>query len=287
MNRFLFWTVIFLLGISGGVPLIYGQGKGEVGVLILAHGGSAGWNGTVQRAVSGAGLPCAHEIAFGMGMHAEEVQGFQQAVERLERQGVKRIAVLPLLVSSSSEVMDQFEYLFGMSSHGPWEDHVKPVVCRVPVSLMEPLDDDPVVSDILLERARALSRDPVAESVVLIAHGPVSDENNKQWMAVMERIAGEIRRRGGFKAVIPLTLRDDASSPVRQAAVRKMREVVTELNREGEPLVIPFLLAQGGIEHKIPEELKGLRYRYTGDPLLPHDEFSRWIRKRVDQAEAP
>ena len=40
------------------------------------------------------------------------------------------------------------------------------------------LDHDPVVAEILLSRARAISRDPRSEVVVVVAHGPTSDEEN-------------------------------------------------------------------------------------------------------------
>lgn len=255
-----------------------------VGVLVLAHGGSPEWNHEVVQVAADAKLPYPSEVAFGMGMHAGEVDGMQQAIERLERAGASRIVVLPLLVSSHSEVMDQFAYLFGLHPHGPWEAEVKPLVCRVPVTLASPLDDDPVVSSVLEARARALSRRPERESLVLIAHGPVSDAHNAQWLGVMDRLAERLQQAVKFQTVASATLRDDAPTPVRDAAVQHLRELVQRLGYNGDVLVLPLLLSKGGIERKIPTALEGLPYRYAGETLLPHPEFSAWLRSRIDAA---
>ena len=91
----------------------------EIGVLVLAHGGSAGWNRTIEETVSAAQLTYPTEIAFGMGMHPSEVQAMQRSVNTLEQRGVRRIVLVPLLISSSSDVMRQFQYVFGLRDHGP------------------------------------------------------------------------------------------------------------------------------------------------------------------------
>ncbi len=248
---------------------------------MLAHGGSARWDQLVREAVSQADLSVPVEVAFGMGMHQEEVNRFQQAVDRLEQQHIDQLIVVPLLISSVSEVMRQFEYLMGLRDHGPWEKDVRPVLRHVPVMITAALDDDPVVSEVLLDRIRDLSRSPADETVVLVAHGPVSDEDNAHWLEHMQSIARRLRIAGRFQSVVPVTMRDDAPELVQQTATRQMREIVERASRQGPVLVVPLLLASGGIEEKIPQRLKGLKYEYQGLTLLPHPKLSKWIAERV------
>lgn len=259
----------------------------EIGVLILAHGGTPRWNRIVETTVAEARLGYPTEIAFGMGMHSHEVQEIQRAVDRLERRQVSRIIVVPLLVSSASEVMRQFQYLFRLREHGPWEEGIPPLTLRLPVVMTAPLDDDPVVAEVLLERARAVSQIPPQEAVVLVAHGPVSDEENQQWLDVLRRVAARVEKMGNFRAVIPVTMRDDAPKPVLDLATARMRELVREQARIGPVLVVPLLIANGGIEEKIPKRLSGLKYTYQEHALLPHPKLSRWIAGRVLQAAGP
>ncbi len=254
------------------------------GVLILAHGGTPQWNRLVEQAVAEAKLEAPTQVAFGMGMHPGEVQEIQRGVRKLEERGVRRLVVVPLLISSASEVIRQYHYLLGLRLDGPWQEHAKPVALRVPVTMTQPLDDDPVVAEILLDRARALSQRPSEEAVVLVAHGPVTDEDNAQWLAVMDRLAKRLQRAGHFRAVVPVTMRDDAPQAVQERATEQMRRIVREQSEQGRALVVPLLLASGGIEAKIPRRLKGLTYEYLGQTLLPHPKLAEWIARRVRAA---
>ena len=51
-------------------------------------------------------------------------------------------------------------------------------------------------------------------------------------------------------------------------------------------LVVPLLIASGGIEQKIPKLLSGLPYAYDGEALLPNPKLSRWIARQVEQLSA-
>ncbi len=265
------------------IPSSSSTAQDGVGVLVLAHGGSPRWNRTVRDAVAQARVSAPTEVAFGMGMHGHEVQDFQSAVNRLEARGVKQIVVLPLLLSSSSDVFRQFEYLFGARAEAPWPDAGQPLARDVPVTIARPLDGDPVVAEIVLARAKRLSRDPARETVVLVAHGPVEDADNQRWVDAMGGAASALERAGGFAKVERLTLRDDAPAPVRDEATRQLRQAVEQAGRTTRVLVIPVLLAPGGIEQKIPQRLAGLAYEFTGDTLLPHPALARWLAARVQE----
>ena len=259
----------------------------DIGVLILAHGGSGRWNQAVRNVVRDAKLSHPEEIVFGMGMHAPEVNALQQAVRHLEQRGVARIIAVPLLVSSHSEVMQQYQYLLGARPHGAWEGEIKPVATRVPVVIASALDDDPAVVQILLERVRAISRHPQEERVVIVAHGPVSDAHNAAWLTVMDRIGQQVQQAGGFREVVPVTLRDDAAPDVVAHATEQLRAVVQAGSQRGRVLVVPLLMAVGGIEEHIPRRLKGLTYAYRGQALLPHPGIAQWVGARVEAARAP
>jgi sirohydrochlorin ferrochelatase len=258
----------------------------SIGVLVLAHGGSQRWNAAVEQAVASANLPHPVRIAFGMGMHGNEVELLQAAVSALESEDVSRIVAIPFLVSSASEVMRQYEYLLGLQPRGPWEDHAKPVAVRVPITLTEPLNDDPVVAEVLLERAREVSTDPSAETVVLIAHGPNTDQDNARWIAAMDKLAHTIRQAGGFKEVVPATMRDDAEKSVLDAAIAGMRAAVEKADEQGTAIVVPVMIANGGVDEKIPPRLEGLDFVYQPKALLPHPALSAWIARRVEAAKA-
>ncbi len=259
-------------------------GEPRAGVVVLAHGGSERWNELVRETVTQAALTYPVEVAFGMGFHAHEVHEAQAAMDRLQAQGVSDVVVIPLLVSSHSDVYRQYEYLFGMRRDSPWPDAaVQPLTVTAPVRFGAPLDGHPYVAEILLERAQALSTDPTTEVVVLVAHGPTEEPDDVAWLHLMRQVAEALKAQGQFADVAARTLRDDASWRVRRRATHALRRLIREQSATHRVLVVPLLMARGGIEHKIPQRLHGLQYVYSGDTLLPHPQMARWIHESVER----
>ena len=81
-------------------------------------------------------------------------------------------------------------------------------------------------------------------------------------------------------------MREDADPKVKARATQDLRMMVQALGARGPVLVIPLLMAEGGIERGIPRRLKGLAYRWQPKGLLPHPKISEWIRARVRQVAA-
>jgi sirohydrochlorin cobaltochelatase len=271
-----------------------------VGILILAHGGDPAWNAQIEslRAAVSSSAPAA--LALGMA----DPDTLQKGVDELEAQHVSRIVVVPLFVNSNSEVMDQTRYALGltekpseilraaeerMKTMPPGMPHhhmhlfsLKRVSHRAAIALAPGLDADPFVSSVLLERSKALSRDPAKETVILVAHGPVDDGSVKDWENDLDVHARAIIKHGGFHGAQTALLRDDAAPEVRAKAVAELRAKVEAAGKGGgKAIVVPVLIARGGIEDKIPRDLAGLTFSWSGDALLPHPGFDRWILKRA------
>jgi hypothetical protein len=158
------------------------------------------------------------------------------------------------------------------------------VKTALPVALAPGLDEAPLVSRILLERARALSRDPAAETVILVAHGPVDDAAVGDWEKALAFHAAFVRREGGFRGAAGEVLRDDAAPEIRARAVSRLRARVAAAAKGGRALVVPVLVARGGIEAKIPRDLAGLDYAWDGATLMPHDGFEDWVLESAAKA---
>ena len=104
----------------------------------------------------------------------------------------------------------------------------------------------------------------------------------------LERAAKEL---GGDLEVRIGLLRDDASPPVRAAAIALLHETVTRLAGTGRDsvAVLPVLISSGRIDGTtIPKDLSGLPVRYTAVSLAPHPALARWIeRVALAKAELP
>lgn len=276
--------------------------RSQAGILLLAHGGSEDWNSEVLRLANQVDQRFPTEVAFGMASK----RTIQDGVKRLIHRGVKQIVAVPLFISSHSSVITATQYLLGLRAEAPPElvryaqmDHGhgaghtidktleadKPVRSEVPIRMTAALDRHPLVADILLSRGHAVSREPEREALIIVAHGPVSEEENLEWLEDMNAIADRMRQVSDFREVECLTLRDDAPEPIRSQATASLRSAVERAGTQAHRvLLVPLLLSYGGIEKGIRQRLEGLNYSMSSQGLLPDDRLVRWVLLTMDDS---
>jgi hypothetical protein len=160
--------------------------------------------------------------------------------------------------------------------HGHSMTFDRRVETSLPVVLTSALDDHREVERILLDRARALSVAPKKETIVLVGHGPVDDKANAVWLATMNKLALSVKKAGNFKGAAAATIRDDSDPSAKRRAGEALRKLISDAGKNGTAIVIPYLIARGGIEDHIKGILNGLRYRYDGKTLTPHPRIAQW-----------
>ena len=272
------------------------------GILLLAHGGGKSWNEEVRKLAAGLNATTPVEVAFGMARK----QTIQDAIDRLSERNIDEIVAAPLFISSHSSVIRATEYLLGTREEAPPElevfarmghhgadthkagsDPTTPVETAIPIRMTPALDRHPLVADILISLAEAVSQNPEEEVVIIVAHGPVSDEENDRWLENMGVLAELMRQETRFSRIDYLTVRDDAPEPIRSQATADLRASVERATDEGtDVLIVPLLLFYGGIEKGIRKRLEGLPYRMSPQALLPDDRLGQWVLSVVGNRQA-
>jgi sirohydrochlorin ferrochelatase len=286
------------------------QRSSGIGILLLAHGGKQNWNAAVDNLAKQVDRTVPVEVAFGMAVK----RNLQGAIDRLAARGIREIVAVPLFVSSHSSVITSTQYLLGLREAAPPElaiyarmshdhgaprdgrnvhhdhhgeaamDATTPVKSPVPIRWTGALDSHPVVADILLARTLSISQAPDREVVIVVAHGPVADEENAKWLAEMRTITDRMRKASKFKRIEYLTVRDDAPEPVRSQATAELRRAVERAGaEESRVLIIPLLLSYGGIEEGIKKRLEGLKYTMSAQALLPDDRLIEWTLLAIER----
>jgi hypothetical protein len=193
--------------VAGGPLAAQPREEASHGILLLAHGGSATWNAHVTDIANAVNQDVPVEVAFGMASRA----AIGAAIDRLVGRGVDSVTAVPLFVSSWSSVITSTEYLLGLRAEAPRDlalfarmDHTShgapaarapsgpagsaagdptaPLELSVPIRMTPALNRHPTVGRILADRARSISTSAQQEAVVLVAHGPVPDEDNRRWL---------------------------------------------------------------------------------------------------------
>ncbi len=231
------------------------------------------------------------EIAFGM---ADAVT-MQDAVRKLEAQGVREIGVVRLFVSGESWY-ERTRQILGLAPGAPdappasaqaQEGHhghghsmaFWKVQSNASFTLSaQGLGEAPVTGAILAERARALSRAPEREDVLILAHGPADDAENEKWIAQINARADAIRQALPFRRVQVETLREDWPEKRKPAEARVRGYVRRAAEEGGTAIVIPFRIHGFGPYAGV---LKGLDYVADRTGLLPHPSVTKWIEEQI------
>ena len=259
----------------------------------MAHGGSPDWNGGVMDAAEPLRQQYALEIAFGM---ADAVT-IQEAVRTLETRGIRRIAVVRLLISGESWY-DRTEQILGLrpgapgrpvltgeahdAGHGDQNQGMEFWRIQTEASFAlttSGLAEAEALGTVLSDRARALSRVPEREDVLILAHGPGDESENERWIAHLDSRADAVRAALAFRRVQVMTLREDWPDK-RDEAERRIRAFVERARDDGvRTIVIPFRVQGFGPYAQV---LHGLEYVADGQGLVPHAEVTKWIAAQIE-----
>lgn len=295
--------VLLGAGFARSMPQAQNISESELGVILLAHGSGAEWNKAVTEALAKTGGAYKWELVFGMG----NARDIQKSVDRLEASGVRAIVIVPFFLSSHSEMYRHLEYILGVpgrdepdvlfwflmgrhdaangeghSAHGSADSFFEQVRFSVPYRVASPMDYDSIIAEVLVDRLKGTTADA---SVFLLSHGPITAEDNAEWLADLVRYERYLSGKFPQSRFFGMTWRDDAPPFIRDRAIQKIQDALQRETAAGRRvIVVPFLLAPGGREAEIKTILQDCTTCIIiPQTLLPHPAMGRYIMKKVDQ----
>lgn len=283
-------------------------GPKPFGVLLYSSAGGGDWRkltGDLRNVLE-------PKIPFETLSGSADRRGVQRALDRLQAAKVRKIVVIPLQLRTRNDDADQLQYLLGLSKFPSkafmtgWRMSGRVIPrakAKVPIVMGKGLDDDPVVADILLVRAKAMSRDPKKESVVLVAQAG-AEEEDESLKSLLQGHAKRLAEKGGFHSVRAEVLpsknartrgqREESGHPelrlgekterIFQARtpMERLKARLRALSRRTHVLVLPFLLERDGSERLLRKNLDNIFFRWKGEALMPHDGLVRWVHDQIE-----
>lgn len=319
MHKNTFFVLILVLSVS----FLEAQNL-KTGVMVLSHGGGNQWNQLILDATSEISRKYPTEVAFGMALPRTMQEAIDKleskGVDRIVvvplfisshsfiiRQseyllGLRDVLADPPLImdhsamgtenmgnkdhsSNSSEDNDSSSRSLHQG-HEMNDNTLDQLKTKSKIIFTNPLDDHPLVAQIIYERINELSTNPGEEMVILVGHGPNPEDDNKKWIDDMESIVDQVRDMQKVsgkisKMILAVTVRDDADKAIYEQAKENLRNLVVQGSKQGKVLVVPLFLSAGGAEQKITTRLEGLDYRWNGKTLLPDKKISDFILQSV------
>jgi hypothetical protein len=260
--------------------------RGETGVLLLSHGVGENSDRLLKQAFEPLARKQPTAIGFGMSMMGSA--HLQAAVDDLVARGARRIILVDEGTTTRYNTLTRhWQYIFGLYPEPSYLAVPKVVAPGVKFLWAGHFNDSPIITDILYDNVKSVSKRPANELVIIVGHGPEDLEDNVPDLKIIQAHADRIRARREFADVRVINLQDDAIVPVRESNVRKLRGWVQQANKSGRDVVVVSIAAASfGVQQKIKSDLKGLRYTFAEQGLSAHPKFVQWVESTVNQAVA-
>jgi hypothetical protein len=259
--------------------------KGDIGLLVLAHGfHGEGFN---QFTDAFAQATETYPTAYGFGLGIMSSEFMQDAVDSLEAQGAKTVVLLPTSTAKHSSMVRQWQYMLGTID--------EPAFLEVPrvdtdaqfVWAPNPMNH-PIAGEILGDHAKAVSKDPANELVLIMGHGPSEKEDNDLEIEILERHAAAIKATHGFSDVKVSNVQDDAPVEMREANVARLRGWISDAKAQGKDVIVTTtVLTEAGVLRKLEKDVEGLGVIFNDTGMMVHPRFADWLDETIQQSVAP
>lgn len=255
--------------------------QNKVGVLALAHGFNERGNQQFRNAFLETGEDYPTAYAFGMAMMTSS--HIQSAIDALEAAGADTIVVIPATTADHSTLTRQWHYIFGTEAASAYLD-VPRVRSDARLIWTDTPTAHPIMGKIMLDYAREMSVDPANELVIIMGHGPQSEEDNARELELMARHAAYLKAEGGFMDVKFGNVQDDAPTAVRAANVAMIRGYAQQAIDDGHRvLVVTTALTDSGVVGRMRRDVEGVAI-FNSKGLMEHPAFGEWIDTVVAEA---
>jgi hypothetical protein len=276
-------------GLRNKVALYRGMTDRELDMNMNAMGPGYAWY-VSDRLMRKSPQPLAvrTHTAIGFGMSMMDSAHLQAAVDDPVARGAKRIVLVDQGTTTGYNTLSrQWRYIFGMYPEPSYLAVPKVAAPGVQFVWAGHFNDSPMITEMLYDHVKSVSRRPGNETVIIVGHGPEDLEDNGPDLAIIQAHADRIRAKGEFADVRIINLQADAIVPVRESDVRRMRGWVRQANKAGrDVIVVATSAASSGVQQHLKTDLKGLKYTFAEQGLAEHPKFDEWAGATIDQTLA-
>lgn len=211
-----------------------------------------------------------------------------RAIRQLKEEGASRLVLLPLVLSKEDPHLKKTLRLLN-------RDRNFAALSREQWVVAPAMSEDYRIAQILEDRAKMLSQNPVEERLIVIGYGATTPDEEADMRSGLASLIHEVRAYLPFRETEVIILYHPAAEEeVWKNADQRAKAALQELASEKglRNIVIPFHL---GFKHTDSMQLnRGIRsmlndpaFHYNGAELFPHPNLLRWLRQTANRFRPP
>lgn len=164
---------------------------------------------------------------------------------------------------------------------------VKQLNSPVPLVLAPTFDASPLLTAILADRAKALTKTPARETLVLAGVAPRQDADLKAWKTAAQAIADAVAAKAGYRRGVAVGVRDGVRSDQQDKDRSELQASFRAMIREGRVDVVPLSPEADRVGQLLKKTLGGfLAYRWNGQGIQGDRRLLDWIKTAAESAAA-
>lgn len=259
--------------------------RGKIGVLILSHGVGENSDRMLRDALRPIGEKQPTALGFGMAMMSSA--HLQAAVDDLTDRGAETIILVQNGATTNyNSLTRQWKYIFGLGGEATYLD-VPVVKSDARFVMAKPFGDHPLITDILYDHVKEVSKNPANELVIIVGHGPEDTEDNGPDLEILSAHVERIKAKNEFADVRMINLQDDAIPPIRKSNVKKLRRWIQKASGNGQDvIVVAIAAASHGVQTHIRQDLRGLNYTFADKGMSEHPKYLEWLASAIEETVA-
>jgi len=257
---------------------------GKIGVLILSHGVGENSDRLMVEALGPVSSRWPTAVGFGMAMMQSGY--LQSAVDDLMERGAETIVLVPNGTTTPYNTLTrQWKYIFDIDNEESTYLDVPKVQADARFVMTAHFEDSPLITEILYDHVKEVSKDPSNEVVIIVGHGPEDMEDNEPDLEILSVHVDRIVAKNEFVDVKIINLQDDAIPPIRESNVRKLRKWIKKADGQGKDvIVVAIAAASHGVQAHIRNDLRGLNYTFADKGMSEHPNYVQWLASAVEQS---
>jgi len=259
--------------------------QGDIGVLILSHGVGQNSDRMLRDTLQPIGAEQPTALGFGMAMMTST--HLQSAVDDLSERGAETIVLVQNGTTTNyNSLTRQWKYIFDLGEEATYLD-VPVVQSDAQFILSKPFGDHQLITDILYDHVKEVSKNPANEVVIIVGHGPEDTEDNVPDLEILSAHVDRIKAKNEFADVRIINLQDDAIPPIRKSNVKKLRRWIKKADDSGQDvIVVAIAAASHGVQTHIANDLRGLNYTFADKGMSEHPKYVEWLASAIDETLA-